>query len=322
MSRWTKKDIPDLTDRVALVTGANSGLGLETVRALLEKGAQVIMACRDLERSQRALATVKAEVPGATVELLQLDLASLASVREGAEYMLREHKRLDLLFNNAGIMAIPRRETHEGFEMQLGTNHLGHFALTGLLLPSLLATPGSRVITTTSQARMMGRVRFDDLQRNRSYSRWEAYGQSKQANLLFAFELQMRLHATHAGTISVAAHPGYANTNLQKTSATESRAHIERWMYASLGSLVGQSALMGTLPQLYAATSPAISGGELVGPGGLGHFRGYPSVDQSAQQEYNHLLAEHLWNESVALTGVDYEALDTSSDITKPPIMG
>lgn len=308
MSQWMTDKIPDLTGKRALVTGGNSGLGLETVRALVEKGAQVILACRSLEKGQRALAEIQADRSKGVVELAQLDLASLASVRTFTEDVLQRSTRLDLLFNNAGLMAIPRRETSDGFEMQFGVNHLGHFALTGLLLPLLLATPESRVITTTSQARSMGTLLFEDLQRKQSYGRWKAYGQSKRANLLFAFELQTRLVAAGTTTISVAAHPGYAQTNLQITSASESHARLERGAYA-LGSLMAQSALMGALPQLYAGIAPEIIGGELVGPGGFGGMRGYPKVDRRAQKEYDRTIAARLWDESVALTGVQYLAL-------------
>lgn len=309
MGQWTMSDMPDLQGRTALVTGANSGLGLETSRALAAKGARVILACRNLAKGQAALAEIIRSVPNATLELAQLDLASLASVREFAAGFQQTHERLDLLFNNAGIMAIPRSETPDGFETQFGTNHLGHFALTGLLLPTLLATAASRVITTTSLARSAGRLKFDDLQRQHAYGRWEAYGQSKRANLLFAFELQARLNAAGASTLSVAAHPGGSNTNLQGTSATASHARLESFFYATVWAWMSQSALMGALPQLYAGTSSQISGGELVGPGGPGSFRGYPKVDSRASKEYERSAAARLWDVSVELTGVDYAAL-------------
>jgi NAD(P)-dependent dehydrogenase (short-subunit alcohol dehydrogenase family) len=313
VKQWTIGDIPNQQGKVVIVTGANSGLGLETTRALAAKGARVIMACRDLERGQKAQAEILTSVPNASVQAVQLDLASLASIRQFAASFQAEHGRLDLLFNNAGVMAIPRRETQDGFEMQFGTNHLGHFALTGLLLPTLLTTLDSRVITTTSLARQNGRIRFDDLQRQRSYGRWEAYGQSKKANLLFAFEFQKRLTAARAGTISVAAHPGAANTNLQGTSVTLSGARAERFLYATLWPLLSQSALMGALPQLYAGTDPHIYGGELVGPGGFGGMRGYPAVDRKARKEYDRSVAARLWEISTELTGVDYAALTDSS---------
>jgi protochlorophyllide reductase len=308
MIRWTANDIPDLHGRTALVTGANSGLGLETCLALAAKGAHVIMASRNLEKARQALSIIATKVPSASPELVQLDLASLASIRACATSILNHHQRLDLLFNNAGVMAIPRQETQDGFEMQFGTNHLGHFALTGLLLPLLLATPGSRVITTTSMARRFGRINFNDLHRTQAYNRWEAYGQSKAANLLFAFELQKRLAATGTQTISVAAHPGYANTNLQSNSAT---SRFEAIGYKLFGPIFAQSAAMGALPQLYAGTSPDIHGGELVGPGSLGGLRGYPRIERQAQREYDPVTAARLWEVSTDLTGVDYAALQT-----------
>jgi len=309
MSHWSISDIPDLQGRVAFVTGANSGLGLETTRILTLKGAHVVMACRNIGKAQKAQAEIQATIPHASTELATLDLASLASIRECANTFRASHSRLDMLFNNAGVMAIPRQETQDGFEMQFGTNYLGHFALTGLLLPTLFATPQSRVVTLTSLARFAGRVNLNDLNSEHSYSRWGAYGQSKWADLHFAFELQRRLSEAGAGTISVAAHPGYANTELQNTSASTSDVFLETFFYATLGPLAAQSAQMGTLPQLYAATAPNIHGGELVGPGGLFGMRGYPKVEKNSKRGYNKDTAVELWNESVKLTGVDYAQL-------------
>lgn len=310
MTKWTTKYMPDLTGRVAVVTGANSGLGLETVRALAARGAHVVLATRNAERGQRALQLVQSEVPGAELELASLDLASLRSVREFAANFSATHERLDLLFNNAGVMAIPRAETEDGFEMQFGTNHLGHFALTGLLLPTLLKTPQSRVIVLSSMARLFGHIDFDDLQGTRSYSRWSAYGQSKRANLLFGYELQRRLKAINAATISVVAHPGYASTSLQVNSVKLSGDSIEKFFYNNFDRFFAQSATMGALPQLYAATSQNIFGGELVGPAAI--VRGYPKVDYRARREYDRPVATHLWDVSVALTGVDFSALEVA----------
>lgn len=318
MTHWTTADIPDLHGHIALVTGANSGLGLQTTRALAEHGAHVIMACRNLEKARQVEAEIKQTVPNAVCEVIALDLSSLASVRTCATTIAQMHEHLDLLFNNAGIMAIPRGETIDGFETQFGTNHLGHFALTGLLLPLLLSTPNSRVITTTSGARAAGHVKLDDLQRQRSYGRWEAYGQSKRANLLFTFELQTRLAAIGTTTISVAAHPGFANTNLQSTSANLSNARFEGIMMSVVGSVFGQSALMGALPQLYAGTSSAIHGGELVGPGGLAEMVGYPKVIRNAAKEYDRPTAARLWDVSEELTGVTYEALHVPANAASP----
>lgn len=305
MSHWTTADIPDLHGYTALVTGANSGLGMETTRALAAKGARVVMACRNLEKGRAAQSSLEKSIPGAALELMQLDLASLARIRDFAERFQAQHSQLNLLFNNAGVMAVPYRKTADGFEWQFGTNHLGHFALTGLLMPVLLATPKSRVITTSSSAQGLGKIEFDNLNSERSYSRWFAYGRSKLANALFAFELQRRLKRAGAETISVCAHPGYASTNLQTTSATESAAAIERWMYTLVR---GQSAAMGALPQLYAALSPSISGGEYIGPDGF-MGRGYPKQVRAVKRAYDEQVAAKLWEVSVKMTGVDYAAL-------------
>jgi protochlorophyllide reductase len=306
MNRWTTADMPDLHGYTALVTGANSGLGLETTRALAAKGAHVVMASRDLEKGHKAQSSLEESLPGASLELVQLDLASLAGVRDFAKHFQADHTQLNLLFNNAGVMAIPYRKTPDGFEWQFGTNYLGHFALTGLLLPTVLATPKSRVITTSSMAHQMGKIEFDNLNSERSYSRWSAYGKSKLADLMFAFELQRRLKRARADTISVAAHPGFAHTSLQSTSATEANAVIER-LYYSLYR--GQSAAMGALPQLYAATAPYVYGGEYIGPDGLFGFSGYPKKVRASKQAYDEQVAARLWEVPVEMTGVDYAAL-------------
>lgn len=308
MSQWTTEDIPDVHGYTVLVTGANSGLGLETTRALATKGAHVVMACRNLEKGRAAQASLEQSIPGASLSLMHLDLASLASVRTFAERLQAQQSQLHLLFNNAGVMALPYRKTTDGFEWQFGTNYLGHFALTGLVLPTLLATPKSRVISTSSLAQMMGKISFDNLNGERSYSRWSAYGKSKLATAMFAFELQRRLKQAGAEMISVCAHPGYSATNLQTTSATESAAAIERLIYSSFGG-VFQNAAMGALPQLYAATSSAISGGEYIGPDGLFGLGGYPKEVRAVKQAYDEQVAAKLWEVSVEMTGVDYAAL-------------
>jgi len=310
MSKWTTDDMPDQRGRVALVTGANSGLGLEATKALAAKGAHVIMACRNVEKARGVREEIEKSVPGASLEVVELDLAALASIREVAAGVLSGHERIDLLFNNAGIMAVPRRETRDGFEWQFGVNHLGHFALTGLLLPRLLTTAKSRIVTMSSVARTMGKINFEDLNRQSGYNRWDAYGQSKKANELFAFELQRRLAESGAGTISVAAHPGLSNTNLQSTSTTENDSVAERWVYAMAMPLISQSPLMGALPELYAGTSPDVHGGELIGPDGFMAMRGYPVVEAKAQKEYDRAVAERLWDVSIELTGVDYAVLE------------
>ena len=313
MSRWTTADMPDLHGYTALVTGANSGLGLETTRALAAKGAHVVMACRDLEKGRKAQSSLEQSIQGASLELVQLDLSSLAGVRDFAKRFREDHARLNLLFNNAGVMAIPYRKTPDGFEWQFGTNYLGHFALTGLLLPTVLATPKSRVITTSSGAQALGRIDFDNLNNERSYSRWLAYGKSKLADAIFAFELQRRLTRAGVDTISVAAHPGYSHTSLQSTSVTETGSVIERLIYPLYR---GQSAAMGALPQLYAATAPYIYGGEYIGPDGLFSMAGYPKKERASKRAYDEQVAERLWDVSVEMTGVDYAELRSGSSFS------
>jgi NAD(P)-dependent dehydrogenase (short-subunit alcohol dehydrogenase family) len=298
---WTATDIPDQHDRIAIVTGANSGIGLVAARELARAGADVIMACRDTAKGERAGERIRAEVPEARLQVRALDLASLDSVREFAGAYSGD--RLDLLINNAGVMAPPKRTTADGFELQLGTNHLGHFALTGLLLGRLLATPGARVVTVSSNAHKFGRIDFDDLQSERSYWRWPRYGQSKLANLLFALELDRRLRAAESDLLSVAAHPGYAATNLQ-FAVTPSR--IERIGSEILNRVYAQDADHGALPTLYAATAD-IPGGSFVGPDGFQEMRGHPKVVKPSSAARNPQTARRLWDISEQLTAVHFE---------------
>jgi NAD(P)-dependent dehydrogenase (short-subunit alcohol dehydrogenase family) len=302
--RWTAADIADQTGRTALVTGANSGLGLATARELARAGAHVVMASRSAGKGDAAAARIRESVAGASLEVVVLDLADLASVREFATSAGAAQARIDLLINNAGIMAAPRRLTRDGFESQFGTNHLGHFALTGLLLPALLRAPAPRVVTVSSQLHRRGTMRFDDLMGEREYNRWGAYGQSKLANLMFCFELQRR--ATEAGSPlrSLAAHPGYAATNLQ--FAVSDRFYEKAFGWIG-NRLIAQSADMGALPTLYAATVPDLPGGTYVGPGGRGEQRGYPKVVTAARKAYDEGDWRRLWEVSEELTGVRYE---------------
>jgi NAD(P)-dependent dehydrogenase (short-subunit alcohol dehydrogenase family) len=301
MARWTPADMPDQTGRIAVVTGANSGLGLIDSRELARTGARVVMACRNIEKGEAAAEQIRGENPEADVSVVALDLADLASIREFADKL--DVDRLDLLINNAGLMAPPRRLTKDGFESQFGTNHLGHFALAGLLLPRLLPAPEPRVVTESSGAHHIGRMNFDDLQGERRYVRWLAYGQSKLANLMFAFELQRR--AAEAGTSlkSLAAHPGYSRTNLQFAAPP---IH-ERALMAVTNMLVAQSAEMGALPTLYAATAPDLPGGSFIGPDGFMEQRGYPKVVTAAGRAYDEQAWRRLWEISEALTGVTYD---------------
>ena len=303
---WTASDIPDLGGKTIVVTGANSGLGFEASRAFARKGARVVLACRNVEKAAAARDDILASAPRANVEMRALDLASLASVRAFADSLVSNHERLDVLCNNAGVMALPRRETADGFEMQLGTNHLGHFALTGLLLPLLKRTSGARVVTQSSGAHRMGRIEFDDLHGRRYYARWRAYGQSKLANLLFAYELQRRLENEGVGVISVACHPGYAATELQFAAARMEGAAWMEHLFSLANRLFAQDAATGSLPMLYAATVSDVHGGDYIGPDGLGEFWGYPVKVHSSPASHDARAAAHLWEVSQDLTGVRY----------------
>lgn len=307
--RWTADDVPDQTGKTFVVTGANSGLGFHTAQQLSRNGGHVILACRDLKKAEQTIARLRAADPDASLEAMELDLASLASIRSFSETFCDRHASLDVLCNNAGVMAIPLRRTTEGFEMQLGTNHLGHFALTGLLLERLLTTPRSRVVNVSSNGHKLGAIRFHDLQWQRGYGKWRAYCQSKLANLLFAYELQRRLEAAGAGTISVAAHPGYAATNLQVVGAQmEGSALMER--LGRLGNrLFAQSAEMGCLPSLYAATAEAVRGGDYYGPDGFLEQAGYPTRAKSSRRSHDEAAAARLWKVSEELTSVSFDRL-------------
>lgn len=307
---WTADDLPPLAGKVAIVTGANSGLGLETARALARRGAHVVLACRNPERARAAERTVRQGAPNpAAVETLPLDLASLASIQAFADAFRKRHAALHVLVNNAGVMAIPRRLTADGFEMQLGTNHLGHFALTGRLLDLLLATPGARVVTVSSTMHRPGRIAFDDLHGERSYGPWRAYAQSKLANLLFTFELQRRLERRGAGVLAAAAHPGYAATQLQEVGPRESGARLVGWTMALGNRLFAQSAAMGALPSLYAAAAPDVRGGDYFGPGSWFELRGAPRRVGASRRARDERTAARLWAVSEELTGVRFEDL-------------
>src|SRR5437588_4753242 len=307
---WTTSDMPELKGRVIAVTGANSGLGFEASRGFAGRGARVVIACRNAAKAQDARSRILTEHPGANVELMTLDLASLVSVRRFAEELAKRTDRLDVLCNNAGVMALPRRETTDGFEMQLGTNHFGHFALTGLVLPLMLATPDSRVVTMSSGAHKMGRIDFDDLHGKRKYGKWTAYGQSKLANLLFAYELDRRLQRKRVKAISVACHPGYSATELQSAGPKmEGSSFMERIM--ELGNmLLSQDAATGALPALYAATAPDVQGGDYIGPDGIGEPWGHPKKVRADARSHDPRPAARQWKVSEESTGVSYAALD------------
>jgi NAD(P)-dependent dehydrogenase (short-subunit alcohol dehydrogenase family) len=295
---WSTADIPDQSGRRAIVTGANSGLGLIVARELARKGASVVLACRNMQKGEAALAQVRA-AGGGDAELARLDLGSLASVREFAE---SQQRPLDLLLCNAGVMAPPRSETADGFETQIGTNHLGHFALTGLLLDRLEAAEAPRVVSTSSNGHRMGRIDFDDLQGRRRYRRWRAYGQSKLANLLFMRELDRRARAAGLPLVSVAAHPGYSATNLQFAAPPL----LDRIVMRVGNVVIAQRAEDGSLPLLYAATVPGLPGGSYAGPDGPGEWRGKPQLVGMSRRAQDPETARRLWEVSESLTGVRY----------------
>jgi len=303
---WTADDIPDLSGKTIVVTGGNSGIGYEAALEFARKRAEVILACRDLGKARSGAAQIAASASGAKVEVMELDLSNLASVRGFSDAFHLQHQALHVLCNNAGVMAIPYRQTADGFEMQFGTNHLGHFALTGLLLDRLLATEGARVVNVSSGAHRMGKIRFDDLQWKNGYRKWMAYGQSKLANLLFTLELQRKVEAAGKKLLCVACHPGYAATNLQAVGPKMSGSSVMEYLSEAGNRLLAQSAAMGALPTEYAAVAPDVHGGDYIGPDGVGEFRGHPvKVGRSAAAQ-DAAAAARLWEVSEQLTNVHY----------------
>jgi NAD(P)-dependent dehydrogenase (short-subunit alcohol dehydrogenase family) len=307
MSKWTTTDIPDQTGRTAVITGANTGLGYETAAALAAKGAHVVLAVRNTGKGNDAAARIGAANPGASVAVQELDLTSLESVRRAADELRAEHDTIDLLINNAGVMMTPKGATKDGFELQFGTNHLGHFALTGLLLDHIVAAPGSRVVTVSSVGHRFARngIRFDDLQSEKDYSRVGAYGQAKLANLMFTYELQRRLLGTR--TIAAAAHPGGSRTELARNLPTAVR------LVEGVLQPLFQGPEMGALPSLRAATDPGVIGGQYFGPDGFGEQRGYPKVVASSAVSHDVAAQQRLWTVSEELTGVTFPSYDKSS---------
>jgi NAD(P)-dependent dehydrogenase (short-subunit alcohol dehydrogenase family) len=301
MDKWTAADIPDQSGRVAVITGANTGLGYETALALATHGAHVVLAVRNLDKGKDAVARISAQSPDADVALQELDLTSLASVRAAAEELRSAHDRIDLLINNAGVMWTAKSTTADGFELQFGTNHLGHFAFTGLLLDRLLPVAGSRVVTVSSLGhRILADIHFDDLQWQRRYNRVAAYGQAKLANLMFTYELQRRL-APQGTTVAVAAHPGGSRTELTRNLPPL----LERVATPVFG-LLSQDAAGGALPTLRAATDPGVLGGQYYGPDGFGEMQGHPKVVASSDKSHDVDVQRRLWTVSEDLTGVVY----------------
>jgi NAD(P)-dependent dehydrogenase (short-subunit alcohol dehydrogenase family) len=298
-SNWTAENISDLAGKIAIVTGANSGIGYEMTRALARKEARVILACRNKDKGEAAVQQIAQEYPAAKTGLMQLDLSDLTSVRRFADEFTIHYDRLDILINNAGIMAPPFGKTADGFELQFGTNHLGHFALTGLLLDPIIRTRQARVITVSSGGHRFVEMDFDNLNGEKGYDRQRAYAQSKLANLLFTYELQRRFEGAGVDTIAVAAHPGWTATNLQ--------AHW--WIVRILNPFIAQQAKMGALPTLYAATAPNVQGGDYYGPCGWQELRGYPTKVQSSDSSYDTAVAVRLWTVSEELTGVRHPSI-------------
>jgi NAD(P)-dependent dehydrogenase (short-subunit alcohol dehydrogenase family) len=290
--KWSPKNISDQSGKVVIVTGANSGIGYEAARTLALHGATVILACRNLEKARAAAAQISSQAPQGQALILHLDLSDLASIQKFTEDFQAQFNRLDILINNAGVMAPPFQKTMDGFELQFGVNHLGHFKLTALLIDLLKSTPQARVVTVSSNVHFYGKINFDNLNAERFYQAWLAYAQSKLANLLFGYELQRRLSAVGNNPLSSMVHPGYAATNLQRNS---------RWA-SLLNPILAQSAAMGALPTLYAAISPEIKGGEYIGPDGFFGQGGYPRQARSSRASHDLASARRLWEISEQLT--------------------
>jgi len=296
--KWESRDIPDQKDRIAVVTGSSSGIGYETARVLAEKKAEVIIAVRNLHKGKTAADKILEQHPFVNVKVMELDLASLESVRHFADEFKKNFNRLDLLINNAGVMMPPYSKTADGFELQFGTNHLGHFALTGLLFDLISATPGSRIVNVSSSAHNYGKLDFSDLNwEKRSYNKMRTYGDSKIANLYFTYELQKRVEKSGGNLLVTAAHPGWTATELQR------HAGVLRF----LNNFFSQDITMGALPTLYAAVGPDVRGGDYYGPSGWREMRGYPNKVQSNSLSHNEEIAERLWKISEDLTGVRYD---------------
>lgn len=304
--KWTASDIPDLKGKIAIVTGANSGLGYHESLALASKGAMVILAVRNRDKGQLAFDRIKSEVPDAELVVMKLDLANIESIKHFADSYLEEFERLDILINNAGLMAVPLSRTTQGFEMQFGTNHLGHFVLTALLIDKIGRTPASRIINVSSLLYKSGKINFNDLNWDQSYSKWAAYGVSKLSNLLFTIELDRRLSLAGKQTIAASAHPGWSSTNLQTKGAELEGTKLKSSLMNFSNILFAQSASMGALPILYAATAAAVESSGFYGPDGLGGLRGYPTEVKTDPRFVDPRIALKLWEASEKMTGIHF----------------
>ena len=313
-AKWTPSAMPDQSGRTVVVTGANSGVGFEATKAFASAGAHVVLACRSTDRGREARDEIAQAYPGASLTVRELDLADLDSVAAFADWYDAEYDALHVLANNAGVMAIPRSETADGFETQFGVNHLGHFALTGRLLGVLRQTKGrTRVVTQSSGVHERGEIDFTDLQHTESYGKWDAYAQSKLANVLFAYDLDRRLRAANASVTSVACHPGYANTNLQFRGPEADGSRLRLLAMKAANAVFAQSAEQGAWPLLYAATDPDVDGGEYVGPTGFLNMRGHPGPQDSSERSHDESTARHLWAVSEDLTGVSFDLPEPGS---------
>jgi len=305
--KWKIEDVPDQTGRRILITGANSGLGFKSTEVLASKGAEVIMAVRNTEKGEDAKRRILDKYSDAKLDLMKLDLSSLKSIKEFADNFSKKYDSLNVLLNNAGVMQPPYRKTEDGFELQFGVNHLGHFALTAYLLPILQKTEGSRVISQSSIAHLSGSINFDDINSEKKYGRTSAYGQSKIANLYFAYELNRQLQKTGSSVISLAVHPGYTSTELQQNGPTVGGKSFLSRLYTVTNKIMGQKVEKGVLPMLYAATMEDVHGGDYIGPKGLKGARGYAQRVKSNKRSYDEDIARRLWELSEEMTGVTYK---------------
>jgi len=307
-SGWSTNDMPSQQGKIALITGANSGIGFEAAKALAEKGAHVIMACRNPQKANEAMETLRREVPNADITFLQMDLASQSSVKAAVETFKKDHAQLDLLINNAGVMWLPKSDTEDGYEMQFGTNHLGHFTLTGLLLDTLTSTPDSRIVTVSSLGHYTGKIHFDDIKLDKRYGKHKSYAQAKLANLMFAYELDRKLKAAGKSTRSIAVHPGGSSTNLA-TPGFEKGASLFTGVAKVFFPYVTQTAQSGALPTLFGATAAEVNGGDYIGPSKLFEVIGAPKKVNSSRYSKRKDVAEKLWQLSEDLTNIQFDAI-------------